>query len=167
MHRTHQPIFADWSWGGGRLIAPNKHTGLWRGVELTRATAVLALSNSTLDADKASDGQTNAAYSWKDLRDRPDEFAVTLLNNSSRPGRVDVTPRRLRWFKVAGGQELLWEARNAPAGLRPVTTVPVRRGKVRADRDGLFTLAGLTIPGRSALVITVRRAGQGNRTTGG
>ncbi|OPX23254.1 MAG: hypothetical protein B1H04_03885, partial [Planctomycetales bacterium 4484_123] len=157
MHQARQPIFADWSWGGGRLIAPDRHSGLWRGVELTRATAVLALSNSTLDADGESDGQTNAAYSWKDMKDGPDEFAVTLLNNSSRQGRVDVTPRRLRWFKLAGGQEVVWEARNVPIGPKPVTTVPVRRGRARADRTGLFTLAGLTIPGRSALVITVRR----------
>ncbi|KPK84284.1 MAG: hypothetical protein AMJ81_06050 [Phycisphaerae bacterium SM23_33] len=154
--KARQPIQADWTWAGGRLAAPDKYTGLWRGLDLTRRTPIAALTNSSLDSDEESNGQMNMAYSWKDVTDQPQEFAMTLVNGSG-DARVDFTPRRLWKFKVAAGEELLWEIRNIPVGQRGASTLPARSGRARADANGLLTLRGLSIPAHTGLVIRLTR----------
>ena len=157
LHKARQAVVADWSWAGGRLMAPDKRSGRWRGVKLTRSAPLPALSGSSLDSDKEANGQTNAAYSWKDVADGPEELAITLVNHS-RDAAVDLTPRRLRAFRPRPGEKLRWETRNVPPARRRAATLPADRGTVTVGADGLFTLPGLKIPAQTELIVRIRRA---------
>jgi len=155
--RARQPLLADWTWAAGRLVAPDKHTALWRGLDLTRTTPVPALTGSSLNADRESDGQVNLAYWWKDVAESPAELRLTLVNNS-RDATVDLTPRRLSRFRIRPRERIRWEATNVAVAGRRVKTRPPAGGVVAADETGRVTLKGLNIPGRSMLVIRLTRA---------
>ncbi len=157
MLKARQPLLADWTWASGQLVAPDKHTALWRGLDLTRATPVPALANSSLDSDREDNGQVNLAYWWKDVADTPESFRITLVNNS-RDGTVDLTPRRLARFRLRPGQRVRWQAENVPATDRRATTLPVAGGVVSADSAGRVTIPRLKIPSRTALVVKLTRA---------
>jgi hypothetical protein len=143
MHKAGQPLVAHWAWGG-RLQRPDKYTGLWRGLDIRRNTPVPAFANCSLDQEGEGSGNTNLSFSWKDLRDTPEGFEVTIL---CRPCTFDMTPRRLQRFRIKPDQALAWTATPLP-GRRGTKATP-QSGQVRADSDGVVTLRGLTIPQES------------------
>jgi len=140
MHRVGQPLVAHWAWGG-RLQKPDKHTGLWRGVDIRRDTPIPAFSNCSLDQEGEGGGNTNLGLSWKDIKDRPESFEVTILCRSCT---FDVTPRRLQKFKIKPGEKLRWVA--APLLGRRGAKAKPRSGHAEADAHGVATIRGLAIP---------------------
>ena len=143
MHKAGQPLVAHWAWGG-KLERPDKYTGLWRGLGIHRNSALPAFAKCSLDVEGEGSGNTNAGFSWKDIRDTPDGFEVTIL---SRPCTFDMTPRRLRRFRVKPGQMLQWVA--APLPDRRGKKAAPQSGQVKVDSDGIVTLRGLSIPRES------------------
>jgi hypothetical protein len=155
MHQTGQPLVAHWAWGG-KLQRPDKHTGLWRGLDVRRDTPIPAFANCSLDQEGEGSGNTNLHFSWKVLRDEPDRFATTILGRSCT---FDLTPRRLQEFRAKPGERLRWQATPLP-GRRP-TEAPPKQGQVEADGNGVVTVRGLEIPqdsGGLTLTLTRRRA---------
>jgi hypothetical protein len=155
MHQARQALFAHWAWGG-KLVPPDKYTQLWRGLDVRRDSPVPAIANSTLDKEGEGGGNTNMAYSWKDVKDTADAFEMTILG---RPSKFDLTPRRLRRFKVKAGQTLRWQGtyvRSPRARSQPAAPAG---GKVTVDEHGRITLAGLELVKDAAgLKITITKA---------
>ncbi len=153
LHAARQPLVAHWAWGG-KLPRPNKHDGLWRGLDITRRSPVPALANSSLDQEGEGRGQTNMSYSWKDVQDTPDHFDITLVNRQE--STFDLTPRRLRKFRPEPGEKLRWRAVSLP-GRHRQKPAP-QSGEVQADADGLVTLKGLKYARDAAgLVVRISR----------
>jgi hypothetical protein len=141
MHQANQPLYAHWAWGG-TLAAPDKYTGLWEGLDITRHTPVPAFANSSADAEGEGKGHTNTIYRWKDVKDSSDAFEITITGQEST---FDLTPRRLQQFKVRPGEKLKWEVvYPSEQTLQPIT------GTVTVDENGLVTLRGLKLPGQRA-----------------
>jgi hypothetical protein len=154
MHKARQPLFAHWAWGG-KLYPPDRYTGLWRGLDVHRRSPVPAIASSTLDREGEGKGNTNMAYSWKDVADTPEAFGMTI---AGRESTFDLSFRRVQNFKVSAGEKLRWEGAYLP-GRKPPPPGPVG-GEVAADANGLITLVGLKLasPQISAgLRITVTR----------
>lgn len=149
MHKAGQPLVAHWAWGGN-LPRPDKHTGLWRGLDIRADTPVPAFANCSLDQEGEGGGNTNTGFSWRDVTDTPEAFEVTVL---SRPCTFDLTPRRLRRFKAAPGEKLAWTATPLPG--RGKAELAARRGDVTADGQGVATIRGLEIP-RDSEALTLR-----------
>ena len=140
MHASGQPLVAHWAWGG-QLQKPDWHTGLWRGLDIRRDTPIPAFSNGSLDQEGEGGGNTNLSFTWKDVADTPQSFAITILG---RECTFDLTPRRLASFRVKPGEKLSWEAEALPARRE---AKPARQGgDVTADANGIVTLKGLAIP---------------------
>lgn len=150
MHQARQPLYAHWAWGG-TLAAPDRYTGLWRGLDITATTPVPALANSSLDKEGEGGGHTNTVYAWKDVKDQPDSFQITITGGEST---FDLTPRRLRKFRVKPGEKIMWEAVSLPD--RQGKTAPAQGGQVVADPYGLVTLEKLKLSG-GGLVIKIGR----------
>jgi hypothetical protein len=146
-----QPLHAHWAWGG-KLTAPDKWTGLWRGLDLTRTTPVPAFANSSVDAEGEGRGQTNSVYSWKNVQDTPEAFEITLTGPVST---FDLTLRRLGRFGPRASETLQWQAKSLPG--RSGETAPVQRGTVVVADGGLVTLTGLKLTG-GGLVVRITRS---------
>ena len=154
MQKARQPLIGGFGWDT-KIIFPDKHTGQWRGLDLTRATPVLAFRNSSASAEKLQQGNVNWYHRWKDLVDEPERFAATIWS-SYRDCTFDVTPRRLRNFRPPPGQKLAWEARNAPS--RRVREPWRAAGAVAVDDLGLFTIRGIKNNGSTTVTVSVTRA---------
>ncbi len=154
MLSTCQPLVADWTWASGQLVRPDRYTGRWRGLDLTRTTPVPALSNCSTDKNTEGDGQHNLFITWGPISDEKD--SVTIELNSGRDATFDLTPRRLQNFKVSPGQKLRWEAQSAPT--RTDTQPKPISGELRVDDHGRIILAGLKISARAKLTVKVTRA---------
>ena len=153
MLKARQPLVADWTWAAGKLVRPDKYTGLWRGLRFTRTTAVPAISNCSSDKNSEGNGQHNLFLTWSDVTDRKDRFSIALT--SGQDATFDLTPRRLQRFKVAAGRKVRWEARSKPTrtGAQP----EAMSGQVTADDQGRIVLAGLKIRRRAKLTVTLTR----------
>jgi hypothetical protein len=140
LQQSKQPLSAHWAWGG-TLAVPDRYTGLWRGIDLQRGGAVPAFTNASLDKEGEGAGNANAGLTWKDVRDEPNVFQVTVTSGGTT---FDLTPRRLSKFKVKPAEKLVWTAGDD------------QRGEVVADANGLVTLTGLKCG--KELVVRVTRA---------
>ncbi len=93
-------------------------------------------------------GWMNRGMDWKDIEDKPDLYAVTVL--AAYPGleypvATDVTPRRLQRFKPKPGETL-----NVQIGAaKPVA--------LKSDRRGVLTIPRVTIPSEKGVRLTVSR----------
>ena len=143
-------------YGWTALPRPDKYTGLWRGLDITRSTPVLALTNSSLDHDSDAGGNVNQAYQWTDVKDQADLFQVRITG-SHKDATFDLTPRRLGRFQVKPARKLRWQATSTPAR-RNTPAPPPQSGTVVVDKDGLFTLRGLKSLAHCVLTVTVTRA---------
>jgi len=153
LHAARQPLVAHWAWGG-KLPRPNKYDGLWRGLDITRNSPVPAFANSSLDREGEGGGQTNMNYSWKDVEDTPGHFDITIV--SRQESTFDLTPRRLRKFKPAPGEKVLWRAVSLPDRHR--RKAPPQSGEVQVDANGLITLKRLKYArGAAGLVVRISR----------
>ena len=155
MLKAYQPLVADWTWAGGQLVVPDKHTGLWRGLDITRSTPVPAFANCSTDKNTEGDGQHNLFLGWRDLKDEPEGASVVLT--CSRDAIFDLALRRLQRFKAKPGEKLLWEARGEPIPNQKLQPVP-RGGDVTVDAEGRIILKEMRISGRANLTVKVSRA---------
>lgn len=151
MHEARQPLYAHWAWGGN-LAAPDRYTGLWRGLDIRSDTPVPGIANSSADKEGEGHGHSNTVYSWKDIKDEPNSFQITI---TGRESTFDLTPRRLQKFEVKPGERLAWEVVALPGrGAKPA---PPQTGRVIADKYGLVTLEKLKLSG-GGLAIKITRA---------
>ena len=150
LRKTGQPFHANWSWGGGPPLMPDRTTGLWRGLDLTNKTPVLAFANSASSGMNLQSGNTNFYHQWKEVKDTAESFEVFLSGGS----KADVTPRRLQKFKVRPGEKLRWQTK--PTQSRRDKTPPKpQNGTVTVDADGVFTIRQVEIPpGGTTLTVT-------------
>lgn len=140
LQATRQGLCADWQWGG-KLPAPAKFTGLWRGLDLTNDGAYPSISYSSADLEGETRGLQNLGYSWSEVEEDANSFEVVI----SGPGStLDLTPRRLSKFKIAGGLKLDWEGvtTTIPRGSKE----PVKQsGQATADENGVVTIKGVQV----------------------
>ncbi len=155
MEAARQPLIACWGWNGTRNLGDvNEYSAAWRGMHITRDTPVPAFSSSTLNHDQEQSGCAGGDYRWKDLKDTPDAFEITILDG--RASTFELTPRRLAKFKFAPGEQLRWEALTLP-GPRGEKAEP-QSGTVRADQRGLVTLTGLKhTQGSPGIIVKILR----------
>jgi hypothetical protein len=156
MEKARQPLIAQWGWNGARnLGGVNRYTGVWRGLLITRDSAVPAFSNSTRNHDREQSGTAGGGYGWRDVKETADRFEIKVLGGHG--STFDLTPRRLSKFKVRPGEALEWKAVGLP-GRRGEKGEP-QGGTVKADEHGLVTLRKLEITPRSGgLHVTITRA---------
>jgi len=154
MHKAGQPLVAHWAWGGRlEAVQPDKWTGLWRGLDLSRSTAVPAFSNCSLDQEGEGGGNTNLGLLWSDVTDEPNRFEMTITCPECT---FDVTLRRLQRFRVEPGQRVRWVATPLP-GSHGETAQP-QAGQATADEHGIVTIRGLKYPARAGgLAVNVTR----------
>ncbi len=153
MLKANQPIIANWSWLSGALIKPNKYTGIWRGLDMTRHTPVPAFANCSTDADKESNGQLSLSVTWKPVREGRDFAEVTLFSHGVVT--FDLAFRRLQKLKPAPGRKLSWKALSVPAGRYRGKKPPPQNGTIVVDKDGVVVIQGLKIAGRCDLKVKV------------
>jgi len=147
MQEVGQSLIAGYGWDT-KLVPPDEWTGLWgprlhlamEPLDIARTTPIPAFANSSRSQETEQWGSINYLHAWKDLRDEPDAFRITLVGE----GKVDMTPRRLQRFTPKRGEVLRWQAGE-------------RSGTVTADAYGLVTLKELEIPA-GGLVVTILRA---------
>ncbi len=146
MHKARQPLFAHWAWGG-KLYAPDKYTGLWRGLDIRRLAPAPAIANSSLDREGEGGGNTNMSYAWKDVTDTAGKFEMTLTGKAST---FDLTPRRMQKFEARPGETLRWEAVNLPGRRKPEAPPAPQSGTVLVDANGVVTIKDVSLVGDSA-----------------
>jgi len=150
LQATRQGLCADWQWGG-KLPAPAKFAGTWRGVDFTNDGAFPAIAFSSSDKDNEGSGNCNLIYSWSDVKEDAASFEVVI---SGRESTFDLTPRRLSKLQIAPGQRLAWEAVAIP--VNPRGKVPEKQsGAVSADANGVVTLRGLQLAGETSLKVRI------------
>ena len=154
MHKAGQPLVAHWAWGGRlEAVTPDKWTGLWRGLDVSRSTAVPAFSNCSLDKEGEGGGNTNLSFLWTNVTDEPNRFEMTITCPECT---FDMTLRRLQRFRVSPRQRVRWEATPLP-GPHGETAEP-QTGQATADEHGIVTIRGLKYPARvGGLVVNVTR----------
>jgi hypothetical protein len=120
-------------------------------LDIQNTTPVPAITNSSADKEGEGSGQTNAGYTWSDVKEDAGVFEITMLGPAST---FDLTPRRLSKFRVQPGQKLSWEAVcvATPHWNRGQKPAP-KSGRVTADGNGLITLRGLELVQGYALKI--------------
>jgi len=153
MQKARQPIIGGFGWDT-KVVFPDKHTGLWRGLDLTRRSPVLAFRDSSASVEKLQHGNVNWYHRWKGLVDEPGRFAATIWS-SHRDCTFAVTPRRLQRFRPRPGERLAWEAANAAS--RRVREPWKAAGTVVVDELGLFTIRGIRNNGGTTVTVTVTR----------
>ena len=151
LQATRHALHAHWAWGGN-LTAPQKFTGLWQGLDITRATPIPAITYSSADKEGEGAGHCNVGYTWQNVKEDADSFEVTI---SGAPSTFDLTPRRLSAFKIQPGETLAWEA--LPSEVRGQKSEP-KLGQEKADENGLVTLKGLELQKTQTLKIRISRA---------
>jgi len=138
---TRNPLYGKWGWR--RAVYPSKHTGLWRGLDITRSSALPVITANSGDVDSEAAGNANGEIIWRDVKDTPDAFEVVIHGPEST---FDLTPRRLSKLEVRPGETLSWEA--TPVEVKTWSKAkkpdPVS-GRVTADRHGRVTVTGLKL----------------------
>jgi len=156
MLKANQPLMADWTWAQGYLIKPDRYTGLWRGMDMTRTTPLPAFANCSTDKNTEGDGQHNLPMAWQPIKESPQSVEVSI-SASYRGATVDMAFRRLQQFKPKPGETLAWEAVSVPARERREKPPEPQKGAVAVDKDGFFVIKGLQIGGSFTLTLTVTR----------
>ncbi len=150
---TRNPLYGKWGWQQPEY--PDKYTGRWRGLDLTRSAALPAISRNSGDVDSEAAGNANGEIIWKDVKDTVEAFEVTILGPDCT---FDLTPRRLSRFKLAPGTKVNWEAISEPTSDRAKKPDPMS-GKAVADKHGLVTLQGLKLGRDCVLKVRITKAG--------
>ena len=161
MNEARQAFVAYWSDGehgtAGRDFPQNSHFAPAR-EKFALDRSYLAFSNCSNNDDPGNGdrddggavGWINRGLDWEDIVDTPTEYSVTVLayyDGLEYPLTVDVTPRRLRRFKVKPGEML------------NVLVSPGESQQVKVDENGLITIFGLTISSRNGTRIQIGKAG--------
>jgi hypothetical protein len=151
MRKANQPIVADWTWASGRLVKPNRYTGNWRGMDMTRTTPVPAFANCSLDSNREANGQTNLKLGWRPVEETSNELKCTITGH--REATFDLAFRRLQKFKPKPGTMLNWKAMNSPT--RRIAKPKPQGGRVKVDGDGVFVIKKLKVNSHAKLAVTV------------
>ncbi|KKL79128.1 hypothetical protein LCGC14_2017940, partial [marine sediment metagenome] len=159
MLKANQPLIACWGWNGARNLGPvSKYTGRWWGHRLSRNVPVPAVSNSTRDHGKEQSGLAGGGYNWKDVKDTPKSFRITLTGGK---GTFDFTPRRLRRFEIRPSEKVRWSAESLPGSRRgkDQKLPEPQSGVVTANARGVVVVKGLSYGDNvGGLVITLTRS---------
>jgi len=112
------------------------------------------LGNSPQEAPP--NGSINYYLLWKtdDIVDMPNKWAMTIYLSKRAPKdfcKVDITPRRLKHFKVGIREKFIWE--NFEDGKL------IQAGEVRADKYGLITLSNVYISKKKNRIIILPKKG--------
>jgi hypothetical protein len=155
LHATRHALHGHWAWGG-KLTAPEKFSGLWRGLDLTNTMPIPAITGSTCDKEGEGSGQTNAGYTWQDAKESADGFEVSI---EGPPGTFDLTPRRLSRFRVRPNGKYSWQTSYVQVPHWARRKKPDdRAGVAVADEHGLITLKGLETATGWRLIVRIRKA---------
>ncbi len=101
------------------------------------------LGNGSKD-DGDREGGINLGFDWKDLRDEPGLWSVTISNDLAKSEMtVDVTPRRCQKFRLKPGTECKW------------TTSTGATGSIKADQWGLATIPRVVIHAAKTTTLTI------------
>ncbi len=103
--------------------------------------------------DEKAPGQINAFFRWKNISDTKEKFEMSLFLTAPAelktafqiPGEstADVSLRRIQNLQVKPGEAFKW-------------TFGTAKGEVKADADGLITIAGLKISAEPASLTVIR-----------
>ena len=156
MGKANQPLLADWTWASGYLVKPDRYSGLWRGMDMTRTTPVPAFTNCSTDKNSEGDGQVSLPMVWEPIQETAESVQV-VVRNTRRPATVDVALRRLQKFKVKPGEKLTWKGIGKVVRRRPREPLGPQRGTVVVDDDGVFVIKGLKVSSDIAVTVTVSR----------
>jgi len=150
---ARQPVVSEGTWGAVTPpLVKNPGRGQF-GIDVRRDRPVPVFSGHSGDYQGGRNGDggaTNHGVWWDDAGtvDRPDRFEMVVTGG----GTVNVTPRRLRKFKIKPGEAIAYEVR-ALARYRG-KDVPARSGTVTADKLGLVTVEKVLVPGRTRIILT-------------
>jgi len=153
---TRNALYGRWGWQ--RAQYPSKYSGLWRGLDITRSSAVPAITGNSGDVDSEAAGNANGAIIWGDVKETGGSFELVLHGPAST---FDLTPRRLSTFKITPGEKVAWEA--TPVEVKTWSKAkkpdPIS-GQVTADRHGLVTVTGLKLVRGWGLKVRVSKRNQ-------
>jgi hypothetical protein len=88
-------------------------------------------------------GWINRGMDWKDIEDKPDHYAITILADS--PVQTDITLRRVQQFKTKPGEKLSVRIGEADPG------------SIAADANGRITVARISIPAQTGVRVSIKR----------
>jgi len=154
LQSTRHALHAHWAWGGN-LTTPEKFTGLWRGLDLTNITPILAITYSSEDKEGEGGGQQNHGYTWSEVKEDAESFEASIVGPQST---FDLTPRRLLKFKPQPGEKFRWETecQEMPHWARRQKP-EAKSGLIAADANGLITLKGLEAATGYKVVVRIRK----------
>lgn len=160
LSKARQPFAVYWDNGihstSGKDAPADVKAWLERFRRFRLHESVPAFTNTSSDrnpgngdpADGDIIGWMNRGMDWKEIEDTPDRYAITVTADYpgiEYPVRTDVTLRRLQRFKAKPGEKFSVRIGNgAPTS-------------IAADARGLLTFAGVTIPSRDGVRVSVSR----------
>ena len=165
LQKTHRPHLFVWGQAGHgqRARMPVSLAERVLPIDVRVDQSLPAFSRCSLDDDPgdgepargAAEGQVNLYLFWetKDLIDSQDRWEATLGLVEKAPSErceVDVTPRRVRFFKPRNGERVSWTAADLESG-----TI-LKKGTARADRFGLVTAKGVPVTKRKVRLLLRR-----------
>ena len=166
MNEARQALAVYWDDGehataGKRAPADVKAwTQRFRQFRLDQSFPALANTSSSRNPGNGSPddgdlvGWINRGMAWRDIEDKPDHYAITILAEYpglEYPVRTDVTLRRVQKFKTAPGERLSVRSGDAPP--MPIT----------ADLRGRVTILQVGIPSQSGVRLTIHRTARDTR----
>jgi hypothetical protein len=92
-------------------------------------------------------GWINRGMDWKDIEDKPDRYAITMIADYpglEYPVRTDVTLRRLQHFRIKPSEPLSVQIGSAASV------------SIKADVQGRLTVPGVSIPSRDGVHVVVQ-----------
>jgi len=148
-----QPVISEGTWGA---VDPPGVKNPGRGlpgltVRRDRPIPVFTRCSSDYQGGRNGDGgQTNYGVWWDDgsIIDEPGKFEILLTGNVV----VDVTPRRMRNFRLEPGEKVDYKV--VPMPSRPRRTDTPQSGQAVADENGLVTIPQVKVRAKSRLTIT-------------
>ncbi len=167
---TKRPFVFRWAWQGHgtRSLFPGGGDRTPT-ILLSRNQSLPAFSNCSLNTplgkhpeEAPRKGQINYYLLWKtnDLVDEPERWEVSLYLSPKAPAdeaEVDVTPRRLKHFRILAGHTYFWE------NLSLTSKEIIQQGFVQAKENGLLTIKKVLVTkGGNRLKIKSKEDSSGN-----
>ncbi|MDP7251254.1 MAG: sugar-binding protein [Planctomycetota bacterium] len=145
----HQPIIANFSWGGARYISVSKTSTAPNAIRLniSRGRPLLAFASSNafglVKAGKM--GEFNRELRWKDLRESAGRLEATIQMKGRAAIVADIAPRRLKVFGLRPGEAYRWRLLSPDGN--------TQEGEALSSKGALIIKGVKLNPGESRLVI--------------
>jgi hypothetical protein len=151
MQKSKRPFAASWGQFGHSWSPGSTKNASWGKVTLTNDESLPAFSNASNNNDPRKDpkGQVNGKLEWSssghnfdksskadDVVDTEKEWAVNIRALGG-PATVDVTPRKVKNFKIEKGKTYKWVNMDFSDAKNPKQ---VDQGTVKPDEHGLITV---------------------------